>query len=76
VVNAIVDACYKSALSKKWEPVELAIWRGSDKKETHTKVTDYDSQHQLIKEEKMPDGKTKIILKDKNSGEISQIFKD
>ena len=24
IVNAIVDACYKSALSKKWEPVELA----------------------------------------------------
>lgn len=76
IVNAIIDACYKSALSKKWEPVELAIWRGAEKKETHAKVTDYDSQHQLIKEEKMPDGKTKIILKDKTTGEISQIFKD
>lgn len=75
IVNAIIDACYKSALSKKWEPVELAVWRGVEKMETHAKVTDYDNQHQLIKEEKMPDGKTKIILKDKTTGEISQIFK-
>jgi predicted dehydrogenase len=76
IVNAIVDACYKSALTKKWEPVELAVWRGADKKEQHAKVTDYDSKHQLIKEEKMPDGKTKFILKEKTTGEISQIFKD
>jgi len=76
VVNAIVDACYKSALSKKWEPVELSVWRGTENNETYLKAIDYDSQHQLIKEEKMPDGKTKIILKDKSTGEISQIFKD
>ena len=76
IVNAIVDACYKSALSKKWEPVELAVWRGAKKKEETAKVTDYDSQHQLIKVEKMPDGKTKFILKNKTTGEISQIFKD
>lgn len=76
IVNAIVDACYKSALSKKWEPVELAVWRGTENIERKSKVADYDSQHLLIKEEKMPDGKTKIILKDKTTGEISQIFKD
>jgi len=76
IVNAIVDACYKSALSKKWEPVELAVWRGADEKESLANFTDYDSQHLLIKEEKMPDGKTKIILKNKITGEISQIFKD
>ncbi len=28
----------------------------------------------LIKEEKMPDGKLKIILKDKKTGKISQII--
>jgi predicted dehydrogenase len=76
VVNAIVDASYRSAKSKKWEPVELVVWRGAEKTETHAKVTDFDSQHQLIKEEKMPNGKTKIILKDKKTGEISQIIKD
>jgi predicted dehydrogenase len=76
IVNAIIDASYKSALSKKWEPVELAIWRGAKKKEESLKITDYDSQHQLIKVEKMPDGKTKFILKNKATGEVSQIFKD
>jgi hypothetical protein len=30
VVNAIMDACYKSAGSKQWEPVELEDWRGSE----------------------------------------------
>ena len=27
VVNAIMDACYTSAKSKKWEPVYLPVWR-------------------------------------------------
>jgi len=27
VVNAIIDACYRSAASKKWEPVDLAVWK-------------------------------------------------
>jgi len=30
VVNAIMDACYKSAKTKKWEPVELKEWRGKN----------------------------------------------
>ena len=30
IVNAIVDACYKAAESKKWEPVDLQDWRGAD----------------------------------------------
>lgn len=28
VVNAIMDACYRSAKSKRWEPVNMEIWRG------------------------------------------------
>ena len=44
-------------------------------KEKHKLASFYD-EHYLIKEEKMPDGKTKVILKDKNTGEISQILKD
>ena len=27
IVNAIIDASYKAAESKKWEPVELKDWR-------------------------------------------------
>jgi hypothetical protein len=72
VVNAIVDACYASAQSKRWEPVQLAVWRGAVKAETKAERTDYDAQYWLIKTEVMPDGKTKLILKDKNTGSIVQ----
>jgi predicted dehydrogenase len=75
VVNTIIDACYKSALSKKWEPVNLKEWRGGKLNEGDVALKEYDPQHFLIKEEKMPDGRLKIILKDKNSGKISQRFK-
>jgi predicted dehydrogenase len=76
IVNAIIDAAYKSAHTRKWEPVELAAWRGKTGIQQVTGMVDYDDQFYLIKEEKMPDGKVKVILKDKNSGAISQILKD
>ena len=72
VVNAIMDAAYRSADSKKWESVILEDWRGSDDTETEVQMADYDEDHFLIKQEKMPDGKTKYILKQKSSGEIVQ----
>jgi predicted dehydrogenase len=72
VVNAIMDAAYRSMQSKQWEAVNLDIWRGKEKATTAQKATDYDEQYLLIKEETMPDGKTKLILKDKESGKIVQ----
>lgn len=72
VVNAIMDAAYRSAESKQWEPVNLEIWRGSEEADTGVEQQSYDDAHWLIKEEKMPDGRTKVILKDKQSGQISQ----
>jgi hypothetical protein len=33
-------------------------------------LTEYDQRHYLIKEETMPDGKIKLILKEKESGRI------
>ena len=72
VVNAIIDACYKSAKSKKWEPVELEIWRGSEEVKKGPKMVDYDEQFFLIKEEILPNGTVKLILKDKKSGKIIQ----
>ena len=71
VVNAILDACYKSARSKKWEPIELTDWRGRDLEE-HKTVGDkfLDEKYDLVKEEKMPDGRRKLILKDKETGKI------
>ncbi len=73
VVNAIVDACYRSAASKKWEPVELEIWRGCQQESGAAPcLEEYDEQYFLIKKEVMPDGKLKLILKDKCSGAIEQ----
>lgn len=72
VVNAIMDACYRSAESRKWEPVELEIWRGREDMEEESLMKEYDEQYYLIKEEKLPDGRKKVILKDKSTGEISQ----
>ncbi len=68
VVNAIVDACYASAKSKQWEAVDLIEWRGVDA-ETEDPDGDDDSLA-LLKRERLPDGRTKIILKDRKTGEI------
>ncbi|MEO8112220.1 MAG: Gfo/Idh/MocA family oxidoreductase [Ginsengibacter sp.] len=72
VVNAVLDAAYKSAKSKVWEPVKLEIWRG---KEGYTKddhLIEYDEAHYLIKEETTHYGTKKLILKNKQSGKISE----
>lgn len=72
VVNAIIDACYKSSKTRKWEPVKLDIWRGKTGVKKESGLTDYDDQYYLIKEEILPSGQKKVILKDKISGEISE----
>lgn len=73
VVNAIMDACYRSAESKRWEPVELEDWRGDEiEDDKPVRAVDYDEQYLLIKSEKMPDGTTKLILRNKETGEIEQ----
>lgn len=72
IVNEIMDACYRSARSKKWEPVRLKVWRGLEKAERVTSLTEYDKDHYLIKEELLPDGTRKIILKNKKTGRITQ----
>ena len=74
VVNAIMDACYRSADTKKWEPINLDIWRGATGTSRISAMRpDFDGKV-LVKNERMPDGRTKRILKDKKSGEISQEF--
>jgi predicted dehydrogenase len=72
VVNAIMDACYRSARSKRWEPVELVDWRGSEEVRKGPLLKEYDELHYLIKEEKIPDGTVKLILKEKSTGKIIQ----
>jgi predicted dehydrogenase len=72
VVNAIMDAAYRSAQSKQWEPVILDDWRGSADSGPDVQMSEYDAAHFLVKEEKMPDGRTKLILKEKAGGKIVQ----
>lgn len=72
IVNAIIDAAYRSAETKQWEPVQIEDWRGLEDIDNEAALKDYDDQHYLIKEEIMPDGQTKLILKEKESGRITQ----
>lgn len=76
VVNAIMDACYQSAQSKKWEPVVLKIWRGQEEIARQTQYEEYDQDHYLIKEELLQDGRKKLILKEKSGGKIVQRVQD
>jgi len=70
IVNAIIDACYVSAKTKKWEPVIIEDWRGVAEKKETKKMNSYDEDHFLIKEEVLPSGEKKFIIKDKKTGSI------
>lgn len=70
IVNAIMDACYLSAKTKKWETVDLAIWRGRTDIKEERILIEYNAKHYLVKEEQLPDGRKKIILKKKEGGKI------
>lgn len=76
IVNAIMDAAYRSAQSKRWEPVEIEDWRGLEQVDEAGVSKDYDADHFLIKEQLLPDGKTMLILREKTSGLIIQKFMD
>ena len=67
-----MDACYKSVTTKKWERVELSDWRGKTGLSSKVDLIEFDKDHFLINREKMPDGKTKLMLKEKTGGRIIQ----
>ena len=75
IVNAILDAAYKSAASKLWEPVLIEDWRGEEQTENKKAEVSYDEKFFLIKEETLPNGDQKLILKNKRTGELSQKLK-
>jgi predicted dehydrogenase len=70
IVNAIIDAAYASAKSGIWEPVNIADWRGSTNTKIATDFASFNEQYYLIKEEILPHGERKLILKDKTTGEV------
>jgi predicted dehydrogenase len=74
VVNAIMDAALLSARTKRWEPVRLDEWRGDADADTSQTLRDFDADHFLIKKEKMPDGRVKVILKQKAGGRVIERF--
>jgi predicted dehydrogenase len=72
VVNAIIDACYRSAESRRWEPVELEDWRGEGARRIAPTRREHDGRT-VIKEEQMPDGRRKLILKDERTGRFEDV---
>ncbi|MEP7159341.1 MAG: Gfo/Idh/MocA family oxidoreductase, partial [Chloroflexota bacterium] len=71
VVNAVMDAAFKSAKSNRWEPVELFEWRGG----AAARIGEGSSPEMyegkvVIKREILPDGRHKLILKDPASGDF------
>jgi predicted dehydrogenase len=69
VVNAIMDACYRSARNEAWEPIELD-WRGGSTPRIASTPETFEGQV-VIKREILPDGRHKLILKDPASGDFS-----
>jgi predicted dehydrogenase len=72
VVNSVMDACYASAASGRWEPVALDDWRGGTTARIARARREHDGKT-VIKEERMPDGRRKLILKDEATGEFSDV---
>ena len=73
VVNAVMDACYRSAKSRAWEPVELFEWRGGETPRIAGTHDTHDGKV-VIKREVLPDGRVKMILKDPASGDFADVI--
>ncbi|ANH83410.1 oxidoreductase [Niabella ginsenosidivorans] len=72
IVNAILDAAYASAASKQWEPVKIEGWRGAKNDIQKRTYPSYDENYYLIKEEMLPSGEKKLIVKHKQTGSIEK----
>jgi predicted dehydrogenase len=72
VVNAVMDAVYASAASGRWETVQLEDWRGGGVEKIARSRREHDGKT-VIKEEQMPDGRRKLILKDEATGAFSDV---
>ena len=61
---------YKSIKSKKWEKINLEIWRGEEGVDKISTFASYDEKYYLVKEEMTHYGDKKLILKNKSTGKI------
>jgi hypothetical protein len=63
-----MDACYRSAAGRAWEPVALE-WRGGATPRIAKTPEMFEGQV-VIKREILPDGRQKLILKDPTTGDF------
>ena len=70
VVNAIIDACYKSAATRQWEPVQLDDWRAPEPAKPVTVSARLVDGMSVVKEERMHGNKLKQILCNQETGQI------
>lgn len=71
IVNTVIDACYRSAKSRQWEAVEIEGWRGDPTADPQAQREQVDGLV-VMKREKLPDGRTKVVLKNTDTGKISE----
>ncbi len=72
VVNAVMDAAYRSAKSGQWESVDLE-WRGGSRPRIAKRAATYEGKN-IVKEEILPDGRRKLILSDPSDGAITDLI--
>lgn len=70
VVNAVLDACFKSAKSKQWEPVVIDDWRAAKPTQRIGAQPVMVDGMAVVKEERMHGNKLKQILCDQQTGKI------
>ena len=75
VVNAVMDAAYRSAKAHAWEAIELFEWRGGRTPRIHAEP-EMHAGRVVIKRETLPDGRQKLIVKDPATGEFSDSITD
>jgi predicted dehydrogenase len=69
VVNAIMDACFRSSETHAWAPVKLD-WRAGSTPRISKKTQLFEGQA-IIKQEVLPDGRVKLILKNLETNEFT-----
>lgn len=71
IVNAVMDAAYRSARSRQWESVALPDWRAPDTPRLAVEPERFEGLL-VIKRELLPDGRAKLILRDPATGDFSE----
>jgi predicted dehydrogenase len=69
VINTMLDAAYRSAKSRQWEPVNVE-WRATNPAKPIRGVAREIDGYALVKEERMQGNQLKQLLSDKQTGRI------